>query len=132
MTSALRESLLCALDDTGERFDRLTLDLVGLIGKTPTNAVFFEEKFRALAEEKAALKALLDAHAQKQTATQNNNARLDELTALLDSAAFDLTQYDDALARRVLECVRVVNGDMIAVRFKGGVAWTQRMNLANR
>ena len=44
----------------------------------------------------------------------------EEIKTDIDSSSFKLEQYDDALVRRIVGCVKILSKDEISVTFKGG------------
>ena len=79
-----------------------------------------DEQFRRLYEEEQQLVEQLDALKAQNQADYEPNHQLEAAIQEIRQADFHLTEYDDVLVRKLLECVRVVDREHVQVIFKGG------------
>lgn len=100
--------------------DSLMNDLIELIGKSDSDADLFDDKFSAIADEKAAFEAQLAGDKEQQTATSSAGSRLVELTEILNDLPAALYEYDDELVRKIVDTV-TVEGERVRVRFRVGI-----------
>lgn len=129
-----KDSLRMALLSTGEdiidkaaiesrirELQTVMLDLVQVSAKSNSSADFFEDKFKEISDEIKELQERLQSHEQRQTAAQNISSRIGEIFALLESEDLNLTEYDEALVRRLIEEVKVLSEGKVLVVFNGGM-----------
>lgn len=135
----LRHGLQVALDaendtiDTAgisariEELDSVMMDLVELSSRSSASADYFDEKFKEIADERTELQNRLRDYTQRQTITQNDNARMKELFEILGQANFNLEEYDEALVKQLISKVTVVSAEKIQITFKGGFEVEQEL-----
>ena len=49
----------------------------------------------------------------------NITSLVDDIKTNIDNASFKLEEYDDVLVRKIVECIKIINQNEIAVTFKG-------------
>lgn len=98
--------------------DQARNDFVNLIATGACATASLDDEFARLFEEEEQLsQALLSLKSQ---ADSEQNELADEIKTEIDNSSFELEEYDDILVRKVIECVKVLNIEEIAVTFKGG------------
>ena len=101
------------LDDVGARqsaaLDRLLDDMT---------SVELNERLRELTEEKQKLTERMEAARTAALKESNQSARLRELADWLEKQPKELTEYDDAIVRRMTERITVVDADTLRVRIR--------------
>ena len=101
------------LDDVSARqsaaLDRLLDDM---------SSVELNERLRELTEEKQKLTERMEAARTAALKESNQSARLRELADWLEKQPKELTEYDDAIVRRMTERITVVDADTLRVRIR--------------
>jgi len=110
-----------AIESRIRELQTVMLDLVQVSAKSNSSADFFEDKFKEISDEIKELQERLQSHEQRQTAAQNISSRIGEIFALLESEDLNLTEYDEALVRRLIEEVKVLSEGKVLVVFNGGM-----------
>ncbi len=82
---------------------------------------FDEAKLQDLMFEKQLLQQKLDRITDAQRKRKNAKSRLDEIFTILDGLKNHPMEYDDQIARQILECVVVESKERIKVVFVGGL-----------
>ncbi len=82
---------------------------------------FDEAKFQDLMFERDCLQQKLDRIADAEQKRKNAKSRLDEIFTILDGLKNHPMEYDDQIARQILECVVVESKTRIKVLFVGGL-----------
>jgi len=110
-----------AIESRIRELQTVMLDLVQVSAKSNSSADFFEDKFKEISDEIKEMQERLQSHEQQQTAAQNTSSRIGEIFALLESEDLNLTEYDEALVRRLIEEVKVLSEGKVLVVFNGGM-----------
>lgn len=110
-----------------EELDSVMMDLVELSSKSSASADYFDTKFEEISDERKQLQDKLKNHAQRQTITENNNARMKELFEILEQADFNLEQYDEPLVKQLISKVTVLSAEKVKLTFKGGFEIEQEL-----
>ena len=92
---------------------------------TDTIEAFDEETATRLMNEKSRLQQQLDNIADAEQRRENAKSRLDDIYTILDGIKNRPMEYDDRIARQLLECVVVDSKEQITVIFKGGLKSVQ-------
>ncbi|MBS1337527.1 MAG: hypothetical protein HP031_07920 [Oscillospiraceae bacterium] len=92
---------------------------------TETVEAFDEETATRLMNEKSRLQQQLDSIADAAQRRENAKSRLDDIYMILDGIKNRPMEYDDQIARQLLECIVVDSKEQIAVIFKGGLKSVQ-------
>ena len=80
------------------------------------------ERLRDLGAERQRVQEQIEELQKAETKQSNQSARLRELADWLEKQPKELTEYDDAVTRRVVEKITVVNADTIRVRIRDSAA----------
>ena len=59
--------------------------------------------------------------------TEANNYEKNRISQLLQNHGFEITEYDDMLVRRLIECIKIMSNKTIVVIFKGGFEVTESL-----
>ncbi len=98
--------------------DQARNDFVNLIATGTCAPDSLDDEFaRLYSEEERLSQKLISLKAQANT---ESNELANEIKADIDNSSFELQQYDDVLARKVIECNKILNKEEISVTFKGG------------
>ena len=98
--------------------DKARNDFINLIATGACDSDSLDDEFAKLFNEEQELsQKLLSLKAQ---ADSKQNELTDEIKANIDSTIFKLEAYDDVIARKVIECVKVISKEEIIIVFKGG------------
>lgn len=127
----LKSNLETAILNTGQdEFSRLEQrlaeidqsrnDLVSLIASGGCDENTLDDEFaRLYSEEKAVSEKLLNLKTENQN-LQENADKIDEISSIIDSQNFKVTEFDNVLVRKLIECIKVISKTEILVIFKGG------------
>jgi predicted nuclease with TOPRIM domain len=80
--------------------------------------VELNERLRELTEEKRTLTERMESAQSAALRQSNQSARLRELADWLEKQPKELTEYDDAIVRRMTERITVVDADTLRVRIR--------------
>ena len=80
------------------------------------------ERLRDLGAERQRVQEQIEELQKAETKQSNQSARLRELADWLEKQPKELTEYDDAVTRRVAEKITVVDADTIRVRIRDSAA----------
>lgn len=75
-------------------------------------------QLRALTEEKEALQMEIEVAQTDERQQAGQGSRLEELRTFLGNTPAQITEYEDEIARRMIEKITVVDGETICVKFK--------------
>ena len=81
-------------------------------------SVELNERLRELTEEKQKLTERMETARTAALKESNQSARLRELADWLEKQPKELTEYDDAIVRRMTERITVVDADTLRVRIR--------------
>lgn len=73
---------------------------------------------RTVTEEKEALQADIQAAQEEERQRASQSSRLEDLRTFLDNTPAQLTEYEDKIARKMIEKITVVDAETIRIRFK--------------
>lgn len=100
--------------------DKARNDMIGLIVSGTVGSDALDAEFQKLHDEEErlseSLKLLKERSAADDTVQKQIDAALSEITA----EKFTMTEYDDVIVRRLLECIRVIDKTHLQIIFKGG------------
>ena len=97
---------------------------MSLLEQAADGGVRDQEEFRAISDEMVELQQKLEA--SEDSGRDSLEQELDGFCELAEGAHVT-GGYDDRLARKLLDGVKVLNGDRLLVTFKGGVALEQEI-----
>ncbi|MBQ9493303.1 MAG: hypothetical protein IJR54_06150, partial [Oscillibacter sp.] len=80
------------------------------------------ERLRDLGAARQRVQEQIEELQKAETKQSNQSARLRELADWLEKQPKELTEYDDAVTRRVVEKITVVNADTIRMRIRDSAA----------
>ncbi len=128
LTSALAEGKEafnpCTPYTAEERLRELRERLMSLLEQAADGGVRDQEEFSAISDEMVELQQKLEA--SEDSGRDSLEQELDGFCELAEGAHVT-GGYDDRLARKLLDGVKVLNGDRLLVTFKGGVALEQEI-----
>lgn len=105
-----------------ERLRELRERLMSLLEQAVDGGVRDQEEFRAISDEMVALQQKLET--SEGSGRDSLEQELDRLCELAEGAG---EQYDDHLIRKLLDGVKVLNGDRLLITFKGGITLEQEI-----
>ena len=109
-----------AIEKRLAEIDKARNDMIGLIVSGTVGSDALDAEFQKLHDEEErlskSLKLLKEQSAADDTVQKQIDAALSEITA----EKFTMTEYDDVIVRRLLECIRVIDKSHLQIIFKGG------------
>ena len=87
----------------------------------------FEEQYREIAAGIRELKLKKLKLVQEQKLRESYGQRVEEMDHCIGKISCRIGEFDDDLVRRLLESVKVMNGDRIEIQFKSGIVMEQRI-----
>lgn len=100
--------------------DKARNKLVELISGGEMTADNFDSEFSSLFDEEQELNSKLISLRQNAMQTEQQQIELAAAKEEIDRSTMKLTEFDDILMRKLLECVKVINKNEIIVIFNGG------------
>jgi len=116
-----------AIENRIKELHAVMLDLVQISAKSSASADYFDGKFKEISDEIKELQETLKNHEQRQVIAQNTQSRMAEIFKILENENFNLTKYDDALVRQLVDSVKVLPDSKIRITFKGGLEMEQAL-----
>ena len=99
--------------------DKMRNDLVTLIASGAMDEDSLDKQFQELYEEEQEITEEIEMiKREKQSA--DNRSRADSLINRIENGPCKLTEYDEKLVRKLIECVKVLSKKEILIIFKGG------------
>lgn len=93
-------------------------ELLPIIGKSD-NPEAFDEQMKAISDETAALRELLDKQ-ERQVGADDFTRRMEDMRAALQNAPFEISEYSDNIVRQMIDTIRVMDENRLLIIFKGG------------
>lgn len=105
-----------ALEDLGRQFDSLLKEAA-----SPERQEEYTERFRAVSTSMAELKNRREHLKAIYQENEKASQRLQAISAALEGASADITEWDESTVYQLLEKVTVLSKDRIRVTFRGGL-----------
>lgn len=85
------------------------------------------DEFLALSQEIAETKKRIAEKKAQQMTAHANEARMNEVLGTLDALKNHPIDYDDIIARKLIDCIKVMSKSELLIVFKGGIEKTVSM-----
>lgn len=95
-------------------------DYITLIASGTMDEEAMDEQFQMLYAEEQELNSRLKALEENNNIDNNKRSQISKAFQEIDNSSCELTEYNDMLVRKLIECVRVVCKTEIQIIFKGG------------
>ena len=95
-------------------------DYISLIASGTMDEEAMDEQFQMLYAEEQELNSRLKALEENNNIDNNKRSQISKAFQEIDNSSCELTEYNDMLVRKLIECVRVVCNTEIQIIFKGG------------
>ena len=95
-------------------------DYITLIASGTMDEEAMDEQFQMLYAEEQELNSRLKALEENNNIDNNKRSQISKAFQEIDNSSCELTEYNDMLIRKLIECVRVVCNTEIQIIFKGG------------
>ena len=95
-------------------------DYITLIAAGTMDEEAMDEQFQMLYAEEQELNSRLKALEENNNIDNNKRSQISKAFQEIDNSSCELTEYNDMLVRKLIECVRVVCKTEIQIIFKGG------------
>ena len=79
------------------------------------------EQFKKLYTEEQDLNSRLKALEENNDIDNNKRTRINQALKNIDNSSCELTEYNDMLVRKLIECIKVNSKTEITIIFKGGI-----------
>lgn len=99
-------------------------DYISLIASGAIDKAALDEQFQKLYAEEQELNSRLEALEENNSVDTNKKSRIAQALRNIDNSAGELTEYNDMLVRKLIECVKVNSKTEITIIFKGGIETT--------
>ena len=106
-------------DDTAAADDLRMKELVFKITEAASSGSYTEEMAEMVKELNAIKKRIAERN-QQESAASASDLRLKEVIQAINAIKDSAIEYDDGIARKLIDCVRVLSADEIEITFKGG------------
>ena len=100
--------------------DKARNDFISLIASGELEEDSLDQEFQKLYDEEQELKEKMRILKSQNEKEQNDLFCQKELSDELDNISYKITDYDDIIVRKLIECVKVINKTEIKVIFKDG------------
>ncbi len=103
-----------------KEIDQARNDLVNLIASGGCDEDKLDNEFSRLYQEEQQLNERLEMLRSQNKTSAETQAKLDKIMDMIENEKFELETFDNALIRKLIECIKVLNKAEILVIFKGG------------
>jgi len=110
-----------------QQIKALQEQLMTLLEQAVGNGDSCNNKFQQISDEIVSLQRQLDEHSQSKVNTNHIDEQINELCKLAADAPRLTELYDDRLTRKLIEGIKIVNGEKLMITFKGGIVVEQIM-----
>lgn len=104
-----------------QEIDKARSDFISLIAAGTMDEDSLDAEFQKLFEEEQELNKRIEIIKEKNKQNEKDRQSISEIASYLDNNLCKLTEYDDIIVRKLIECVKVISKTKIRVIFKGGV-----------
>ena len=98
----------------------LYIKLISLITSGSADEDQLDGEFQKLFEEEQHLREILEKHKAQSEKIKEMQFQIKEAERTVSSLPSKLTEYDDVIIKKLIECVKVISKTEITVIFKGG------------
>lgn len=133
ITSALKAEIIpfpsgnMSLGDIDRRLAELETKFQQLLEQATENPVAYRNQFKEILDEQTALKEKRAAILSESKHNAEANKRISDAATLLDSTELCPTEWDEPTIRQLVETVKILSKEEIAVTFKSGIEIKQRI-----
>ncbi|WP_318259748.1 hypothetical protein [Ruminococcus sp. YRD2003] len=99
-------------------------DYISLIAAGTMDEEALDEQFQKLYTEEQELNSRLKALEENNNIDNNKRSRITQALQNIESSSCELTEYNDMLVRKLIECIKVNSKTEITIIFKGGIEAT--------
>lgn len=99
-------------------------DYISLIAAGTMDEESMDEQFQKLYTEEQELNSKLKALEESNNIENNKRFRITQALQKIDSSSCELTEYNDMLVRKLVECIKVNSKTEITIIYKGGIEST--------
>ena len=96
-------------------------DYISLIAAGTMDEEALDEQFQKLYTEEQELNSRLKALEEYNNIDNNKRSRITQALKNIDKSSCELTEYNDMLVRKLIECIKVNSKTEITIIFKGGM-----------
>lgn len=107
-----------------QEIDEARNDYISLIAAGTIDEESLDEQFQMLYDEEQELNAKLKSLQEQNNIDLEKRSRINKTIQEINSNSCELTEYNDLLVRKLIECVKVVSKTEIQIIFKGGIDTT--------
>lgn len=104
--------------------DEARNDYILLIATGTIDEESLDEQFQMLYDEEQELNTKLKSLQKQNNIDLEKRSRINKAIQEIDSNSCELTEYNDLLVRKLIECVKVISKTEIQIIFKGGIDTT--------
>ena len=102
-------------------------DYISLIAAGTMDEEALDEQFQKLYTEEQELNSRLKALEENNGIDNNKRSRITQALQNIDNSSCELTEYNDMLVRKLIECIKVNSKTKITIIFKGGIETTVKV-----
>ena len=99
-------------------------DYITLIAAGTMDEEALDEQFQKMYAEEQKLNSRLKVLEENNNIDNNMRARINQALQNIDNSSCELTEYNDMLVRKLIECIKVNSKTEITIIFKGGIETT--------
>ncbi len=105
------------------RIESLNKQMLNLVSQSVSNGVnidTYENEFKEIAEEINQLKSRINVIMECVTSDEDFEERMARLNTVIDERVKHQDEYDEAVVRQMIECIKVYSDRKIEIVFGGG------------
>ena len=110
-----------------QEIDDARNDYISLIASGTMDEEALDEQFKKLYTEEQELNTKLKALEKNNNIDNNKKTRINQALKNIDNSSCELTEYNDMLVRKFIECIKVNSKTEITIIFKGGIETTVKV-----
>jgi len=126
---AIMDAINGVVENQGEFVGAFRENVIRVIGGYSTKDVLteFDGQYQKITEQIRELKEKKLKLVQEQKLAHDFKQRVDEMDDCLRKTTCAVGSFDEELVRRLLQSVKVINGDKLEIQFKSGIVMEQRV-----
>lgn len=110
-----------------EEIDQETHEIVVMSSRRDDKYKDFTEQLKALVDESAALKERRAFIQEQQKNNTQAMQRIEHAKAVLEQASSEITEWDERVIRQLVESVKVLSAEKLAIQIRGGMVIEQEL-----
>lgn len=118
-----------------QQLEELKSEMYALVGKNAKSGIddtTFDKQYEEIAAERKRLLNMKNEYTERKLIHDTYTQRVSEMQRFLEDNNYTMEEYDDDLARQLIENIRIISEDKMIIKFKSGIEIEQRMEVRQK